>query len=113
MPKYTIYFTVSDGAETRYLLADGAESVRAELISDTVEAVPTYSPYGNLLARTGSIGTIYGFNDEQCNTATELLYLRARYPTFRLAQPPNLDHKDLLSVDNHILPMLICRYTTY
>jgi RHS repeat-associated protein len=68
-----------DGNETRYLLADGLGSVRTELVSDTVEAVTTYSPYGNLLAQTGASGTVYGFTGEQYDSATDLLYLRARY----------------------------------
>jgi RHS repeat-associated protein len=68
-----------DGSETRYLLADGLGSVRTELVSGTVEAVTTYSPYGNLLAHTGSIGTVYGFTGEQADAATNLIYLRARY----------------------------------
>jgi RHS repeat-associated protein len=49
------------------------------LISDTVEAVTTYSPYGNLLARTGGSATVYGFTGEQYDTAIDLLFLRARY----------------------------------
>jgi RHS repeat-associated protein len=68
-----------DDTETRYLLADGLGSVRTELVSDTVETVTTYSPYGNLLARSGSSGTIYGFTGEQYDDATNLLYLRARH----------------------------------
>jgi RHS repeat-associated protein len=68
-----------NGSETRYLLADGLGSVRAEVVSDTVGAVTTYSPYGNLLAQTGAGGTVYGFTGEQYDNATNLLYLRARY----------------------------------
>jgi RHS repeat-associated protein len=68
-----------DGSETRYLLADGLGSVRTELVSDTVEAVTTYSPFGSLLAQTGAGGTVYGFTGEQYDSAASLFYLRARY----------------------------------
>jgi hypothetical protein len=54
-----------NGSEIRYLLADGLGSVRTELENDTVEAVTTYSPYGNLLAQTGASGTANSFNGEQ------------------------------------------------
>jgi RHS repeat-associated protein len=67
------------GSETRYLLADGLGSVRTELVNDAVEAVTTYSPYGNLLAQTGASGTVYGFTGEQYDSSADLLYLRARY----------------------------------
>jgi RHS repeat-associated protein len=60
-------------------LADGLGSVRTELVSDTVETVTTYSPFGNLLAQTGSSGTVYGFTGEQHDSAAGLLFLRARY----------------------------------
>jgi RHS repeat-associated protein len=61
------------------LLTDGLGSVRAELVSDTVGVVTTYSPYGNLLAQSGTTGTEYGFTGERLNSTTNLLYLRARY----------------------------------
>jgi RHS repeat-associated protein len=60
-------------------LADGLGSVRTEVVSDKVEAVNTYSPYGNLLAQTGDSGTVYGFTGEQYDSAADLLFLRARY----------------------------------
>jgi hypothetical protein len=63
-------------AETRYLLADGLGSVRAEIVSNIVEAVTTHSPYGDLLAQTGANGTVYGFTGEQHDAAIGLVYLR-------------------------------------
>jgi hypothetical protein len=50
-------------------LVDGQGSVRSELSGGTVEAVTTYSPYGNLFAQTGDSGTVYGFTGEQYGTA--------------------------------------------
>jgi RHS repeat-associated protein len=75
-----------DDSETRYLLADGLGSVRSELVGDAIEAVTTYSPYGNLLAQTGASGTVYGFTGEQHDGSIDLLYLRARYfnPSLRV-----------------------------
>jgi RHS repeat-associated protein len=49
------------------------------LVSDTVEVVITYSPFGNLLAQTGSSGTVYRFTGEQYDRVAGLLYLRARF----------------------------------
>jgi RHS repeat-associated protein len=62
--------------------------VRSEVVSGGVEAVTTYSPYGNLLAQTGSSGTVYGFTGEQYGSAIGLLYLRARFysPALRVFQ---------------------------
>jgi RHS repeat-associated protein len=68
-----------DSTETRYLLPDGLGSVRVEMVGSSVETATTYAPYGSLLARTGSSGTVYGFTGEQYDAATSLLYLRARY----------------------------------
>ncbi|MCP4427818.1 MAG: hypothetical protein GY803_25325, partial [Chloroflexi bacterium] len=65
-----------DGTTTRTLLADGLGSVRMEMAAGAVETVTTYEPFGNLLARTGTSGTTYGFTGEQ---HTGFLYLRARY----------------------------------
>ncbi len=68
-----------DGAATRTLLADGLGSVRTEMVGNAVETVTTYEPYGNLLAQTGTSGTVYGFTGEQHDASTGLQYLRARY----------------------------------
>ncbi|MCL4872180.1 MAG: hypothetical protein KJ063_24745 [Anaerolineae bacterium] len=68
-----------DSTETRYLLPDGLGSVRVETVGSSVETATTYAPYGSLLARTGSSGTVYGFTGEQHDGATGFIYLRARY----------------------------------
>jgi RHS repeat-associated protein len=68
-----------DGTTTRTLLADGLGSVRTEMADGAVETVTTYEPYGNLLAQTGTSGTVYGYTGEQEDSATGLVYLRARY----------------------------------
>ena len=52
---------------------------RTEMAGGAVETVTTYGPFGNLLAQTGTSGTVYGFAGEQHDAATGLLYLRARY----------------------------------
>lgn len=67
------------GSGVRTLLVDGLGSVRLELAGGAVEAVTTYSPYGEVLAQSGTSGTVYGFTGEQEDSATGLLYLRARY----------------------------------
>ena len=56
------------------------------MAGSTLETATTYEPYGNVLAQTGSSGTVYGFTGEQFDGATNLLYLRARYynPGLRL-----------------------------
>lgn len=48
----------------------------------------TYSPYGEVLAQTGTSGTVYGFIGEQEDGATRLLYLRARYYNSCFARCP-------------------------
>jgi RHS repeat-associated protein len=53
--------------------------VRVEIVGVAVETTTTYEPYGNLLARSGASGTVYGFTGEQHDGATGLVYLRARY----------------------------------
>lgn len=68
-----------DGATLRLPLTDGLGSVRVEMVGDGVESATTYDPYGNLLARTGTSSTTYGFTGEQHDKSTGLLYLRARY----------------------------------
>jgi hypothetical protein len=73
-----------DGTGARYLLADGLGSVRTELVKGGVAAVTTFSPYGNVLAQTGSGGTVYGFTGEQYDSSADLLYLRARYYNLRI-----------------------------
>lgn len=67
------------GAAVRTLLADGLGSARTEMRGSVVETITTYEPFGNLLAQTGSSGTVYGFTGQQYDNATSLLYLRARY----------------------------------
>ena len=69
----------SDTSETRHLLADALGSVRIEMVDGVVMAATTYSPYGKVLAQSGSSGTEYGFTGEQHDDTTGLLYLRARY----------------------------------
>ena len=49
------------------------------MVGGGVESAATYEPYGNLLARSGPSGTVYGFTGEQHDAATGLVYLRARY----------------------------------
>ncbi|MDT8306747.1 MAG: RHS repeat-associated core domain-containing protein, partial [Anaerolineae bacterium] len=44
-----------------------------------VETATTYEPYGEVLQQTGTSETVYGFTGEQEDSATGLLYLRARY----------------------------------
>ena len=67
------------GSEVRTLLVDGLGSVRMEMVSGVVEVATTYSPYGEVLAQAGASRTTYGFTGEQEDSATGLLYLRARY----------------------------------
>ena len=68
-----------DNNPTRAMLADGLGSVRTEIVNGYIQTVSTYDPYGNMLAQTGSSGTVYGFTGEQEDSATGLLYLRVRY----------------------------------
>ena len=68
-----------DGTNTLTMLPDGLGSVRIEMVGETVNSVTTYEPYGTLLMRTGSSGTVYGYTGEQMDGATGLTYLRARY----------------------------------
>ena len=67
------------GSEVRTLLVDGLGSVWQEMAGSVVETATTYSPYGKVLEQTGASGTVYGFTGEQEDSATGLLYLRARY----------------------------------
>ena len=75
-----------DGSETRTFLNDGLGSVRVEMVGHAVDSATTYEPYGKLLARSGSSGTVYGYTGEQHDAATGLVYLRARYynPTLKI-----------------------------
>ncbi|MBE2224442.1 MAG: RHS repeat-associated core domain-containing protein, partial [Anaerolineae bacterium] len=68
-----------DGTGMRTLLVDGLGSVRQEMAAGEVETTSTYNPYGTLLAQTGTSGTVYGYTGEQEDSATGLVYLRARY----------------------------------
>ena len=68
-----------DGTTTLTMLPNGLGSVRVEMVGEAVNSVTTYEPYGTLLMRTGSSGTIYGYTGEQEDAITNLLYLRARY----------------------------------
>lgn len=68
-----------DGTGMRTLLVDGLGSVRQEMAAGAVETTSTYNPYGTLLAQTGTSGTVYGYTGEQEDSATGLVYLRARY----------------------------------
>jgi RHS repeat-associated protein len=105
------------------MLADGLGSVRTELVSNTVEAVTTYSPYGNVLSQTGAGGTVYSFTGEQYDNAIGLLYLRARFysPALRVFQsrdmfsgqprlPSTLHDFSYVSNNpvNHIDPLGLC-----
>jgi RHS repeat-associated protein len=67
------------GGEMRTLLVDGLGSVHTEMVNGAVETATTYGPYGEVLEQTGTSGTVYGFTGEQEDSATGLLYLRARY----------------------------------
>ncbi|MCZ7670549.1 MAG: RHS repeat-associated core domain-containing protein [Chloroflexi bacterium] len=51
-----------------------------------VETTSTYNPYGTILAQTGTSSTVYGYTGEQEDSATGLVYLRARYynPTLQV-----------------------------
>jgi hypothetical protein len=40
------------------------------MADDAVEAVTTYEPYGEVLARSGESGTVYGFTGEQYDENT-------------------------------------------
>lgn len=69
--------TASDSA---YFLTDALGSVRqltdgAGVITET----KSYEPYGEVLSSAGSGASIYGFDGEQFDPATGLIYLRARY----------------------------------
>jgi RHS repeat-associated protein len=68
-----------DGATDLVLMADGLGSVRTEMMGASVETVSSYTPYGELLSRSGASGTDYGFTGELRDNSTGLLYLRARY----------------------------------
>ncbi len=78
-----------NGEPMRLLLPDGLGSVRQEMAGSTLQTTTTTDPYGNMLAQTGPSGTIYGFTGEQEDSATGLLYLRARYynPSLNQFQP--------------------------
>jgi RHS repeat-associated protein len=80
-----------NGTDIRSLLADGLGSTRVEMVGNTIETATTYEPYGNLLARTGASGTVYGFTGEQNDAATGLVYLRARYynPALKVFMSPD------------------------
>jgi RHS repeat-associated protein len=49
------------------------------MVGNAIDSATTYEPYGKLLARSGSSGTVYGYTGEQHDVATGLVYLRARY----------------------------------
>jgi RHS repeat-associated protein len=68
-----------DGSQTRTLLTDGLGSVRVEMVGNAIGSATTYEPYGKLLARSGSSGTVYGYTGEQHDAAAGLVYLRTRY----------------------------------
>ena len=65
--------------DSLFLLTDGLGSVRQEISAGEVAATTTYDPYGNLLNQSGGSNTPYGYTGEQHDSATGLLYLRARY----------------------------------
>jgi RHS repeat-associated protein len=65
--------------------------VRLELKGGDVVAATTYSPYGEALAQAGERETSYGFTGEQEDSATGLLYLRARYYSSSLKTFMNRD----------------------
>jgi len=67
------------GSAVRTLLVDGLGSVRLEMVAGVVETATMYEPYGEVLEQVGTSGTVYGFTGEQEDSATGLLYLRARY----------------------------------
>ena len=75
-----------NGAQTRFLLADGLGSVRQEMVGSTLQTTATYEPYGKLLAQSGASGTVYGFAGEQFDASSGLIYLRARtyHPSLKL-----------------------------
>lgn len=73
---------MDDSSETRYLLPDGLGSVRVEMVGSSVETATTYAPYGSLLARTGSSGTVYGFTGEQHDGATGVILHPIMYQSF-------------------------------
>ncbi|HIP72769.1 MAG TPA: hypothetical protein EYH05_15400, partial [Anaerolineae bacterium] len=50
-----------------------------EMAGNSVNTTSTYDPFGNLLAQTGTGGTVYGYAGEQFDDSAGLLYLRARY----------------------------------
>jgi RHS repeat-associated protein len=61
------------------------------MVGSAIDSATTYEPYGKLLARSGTSGTVYGYTGEQHDAATGLVYLRARYY--------NPDLKIFMSVD--------------
>ncbi|MCZ7670516.1 MAG: RHS repeat-associated core domain-containing protein [Chloroflexi bacterium] len=68
-----------DGSQTRTLLADGLGSTRLEMVDGVVETTSSYEPFGKLLMQAGDSGTVYGYTGERYDSATNLVFLRARY----------------------------------
>jgi RHS repeat-associated protein len=66
------------------------------MVGSAIDSATTYEPYGKLLARSGSSGTVYGYTGEQHDAATGLVYLRARYYNPRTGRflSPNNDNSD-------------------
>ena len=67
-------------ADTTYFLGDRLGSVRQ--LADAgggVTLAAAYDPYGSEFGRDGTAQTIYGFDGEQTDAATKMVYLRARY----------------------------------
>jgi RHS repeat-associated protein len=96
-----------NGSEVRTLLVDGLGSVRSEMAGNIVQSTTTYEPYGNLLVQDGTSGTVYGFTGEQEDSATGLLYLRARYyssllRTFVSRDPVEGAIKRPISLNGHL-----------
>lgn len=75
--------SVEDSGRDTYVLGDALGSGRVELLENDWLSTTTYEPFGNLVARTGDKGTVYGFTGEQEDILIGTVYLRARYYSSR------------------------------
>ena len=69
----------------RVLLGDSLGSVRTEMDGNTILAVQSYSPFGEVTQTFGGAISDYSWAGEQRDNETGFIYLRARYfnPTLR------------------------------
>ena len=79
---------------------------------EAVNSVTTYEPYGTLLMRTGSSGTVYGYTGEQMDGGNGA-YLSAGHdittPALRIftAKDFILDRHDIVYRNIHIFTLII------